>query len=397
MYINSHSKIEKILGKLPVIQNPSCIFDKLVISFLDDISIAIKKSKLASPYSDLKNFGFWCRKANLINISENYPKKNLMLGRGIVLHITPSNVPLNFAFSFAFGMLSGNSNIVRLPSRNFTQVNILCRIIYKILKKFKYSSLLNKFCFVKYDKSDDISSQLSREVDARLIWGGDETINKFKKYQTSPRCVDLTFSNRYSISIMDINEIAKLREKELKNLAQKFYNDCYLMDQQGCSSPQALLWVGKKNFLAKKKFWEALSKIVHLKYGSDLSVANQKITSLSRVAVTSKTNFRLNYKDFKLLRLNINDASSEIEKIQCHFGTFAEIHIGKIDKLKKIISKRFQTITYYGLERKELNDFILHNGITGVDRIVPVGRAFDIGPIWDGYDIIYSLSRIISK
>ena len=397
MYINSHSKIEKILGKLPVIQNPSCIFDKLVISFLDDISIAIKQSKLASPYSDLKNFGFWCRKANLINISENYPKKNLMLGRGIVLHITPSNVPLNFAFSFAFGMLSGNSNIVRLPSRNFTQVNILCRIIYKILKKFKYSSLLNKFCFVKYDKSDDISSQLSREVDARLIWGGDETINKFKKYQTSPRCVDLTFSNRYSISIMDINEIAKLREKELKNLAQKFYNDCYLMDQQGCSSPQALLWVGKKNFLAKKKFWEALSKIVHLKYGSDLSVANQKITSLSRVAVTSKTNFRLNYKDFKLLRLNINDASSEIEKIQCHFGTFAEIHIGKIDKLKKIISKRFQTITYYGLERKELNDFILHNGITGVDRIVPVGRAFDIGPIWDGYDIIYSLSRIISK
>ncbi len=397
MYINSHSKIEKILGKLPVIQNPSCIFDKLVISFLDDISIAIKKSKLASPYSDLKNFGFWCRKANLINISENYPKKNLMLGRGIVLHITPSNVPLNFAFSFAFGMLSGNSNIVRLPSRNFTQVNILCRIIYKILKKFKYSSLLNKFCFVKYDKSDDISSQLSREVDARLIWGGDETINKFKKYQTSPRCVDLTFSNRYSISIMDINEIAKLREKELKNLAQKFYNDCYLMDQQGCSSPQALLWVGKKNFLAKKKFWEALSKIVHLKYGSDLSVANQKITSLSRVAVTSKTNFRLNYKDLKLLRLNINDASSEIEKIQCHFGTFAEIHIGKIDKLKKIISKRFQTITYYGLERKELNDFILHNGITGVDRIVSVGRAFDIGPIWDGYDIIHSLSRIISK
>jgi hypothetical protein len=397
MYINSHSKIEKILGKLPVIQNPSCIFDKLVISFLDDISIAIKQSKLASPYSDLKNFGFWCREANLINISENYPKKNLMLGRGIVLHITPSNVPLNFAFSFAFGMLSGNSNIVRLPSRNFTQVNILCRIIYKILKKFKYSSLLNKFCFVKYDKSDDISSQLSREVDARLIWGGDETINKFKKYQTSPRCVDLTFSNRYSISIMDINEIAKLREKELKNLAQKFYTDCYLMDQQGCSSPQALLWVGKKNFLAKKKFWEALSKIVHLKYGSDLSVANQKITSLSRVAVTSKTNFRLNYKDFKLLRLNINDASSEIEKIQCHFGTFAEIHIGKIDKLKKIISKRFQTITYYGLERKELNDFILHNGITGVDRIVSVGRAFDIGPIWDGYDIIYSLSRIISK
>ena len=137
MLIETSSKIEKILGKLPLIQNPICIFDKLVINFLDDISVAIKKSKLASPYSDLKSFGFWCRKANLINISENYQKKNLMLGRGIVLHITPSNVPLNFAFSFAFGMLSGNSNIVRLPSRNFVQVNILCKIIYKTIKKKK--------------------------------------------------------------------------------------------------------------------------------------------------------------------------------------------------------------------------------------------------------------------
>lgn len=397
MSINYHSKIEKILGELPVIQNPSCIFDKLIINFLDDISTAIKKSNLALPYSDLKSFGFWCRKANLINISENYTKKNLMLGRGIVLHITPSNVPMNFAFSFAFGMLSGNSNIVRLPSKNFPQVNILCRIIYKILKKSKYIPLLNKFCFIKYDKSDDISSQLSKEVDARLIWGGDETINKFKKYQTSPRCIDLTFSNRYSISIMDVNKISKLREKELNNLANKFYNDCYLMDQQGCSSPQALLWLGSENFKVKKKFWNTLNKIVDLKYGSDLSVTNQKITSLARVAVTSNTNFKLNYKNLKLLRLNIENASSEIENIQCHFGTFAEIHIRKIKELKKIISKKFQTITYFGLERKELNNFIMYSGITGVDRIVPVGRAFDIGPIWDGYDIIHSLSRIISK
>ena len=44
-----------------------------------------------------------------------------------------------------------------------------------------------------------------------------------------------------------------------------------------------------------------------------------------------------------------------------------------------------------------IENFILTNNIVGVDRLVPIGRAFDIGPIWDGYDIIYSLSRIISK
>ena len=50
------------------------------------------------------------------------------MGRGTVLHITPSNVPTNFAYSMVFGLLSGNNNIIRLPSKNFLQVKILCEI-----------------------------------------------------------------------------------------------------------------------------------------------------------------------------------------------------------------------------------------------------------------------------
>ena len=41
-------------------------------------------------------------------------------------------------------------------------------------------------------------------------------------------------------------------------------------------------------------------------------------------------------------------------------------------------------------------EIILKNGIRGVDRIVPIGNALEIGTIWDGYDIITSLTRIIS-
>ena len=33
----------------------------------------------------------------------------------------------------------------------------------------------------------------------------------------------------------------------------------------------------------------------------------------------------------------------------------------------------------------------------GVDRVVPIGRAFDMGPFWDGFDIIQSLSRRIEN
>ena len=397
MYIKFKNEIEIILGRLNVSQKSLKIFDDRVVDFLNEISVNIKSSKLAKTLSDLQAFGFWCRKANINKLSKNYIRNELMLGRGTVLHITPSNVPMNFAYSYMFGILSGNSNIVRLPSRNFVQINVLNKIISRILKKEKYSIIKEKTCFIRYEKSNEISNYLSKEMDARLIWGGDATINHFKKFDTSPRCIDLTFSDRYSISILNLDKVFRLKKEEIKNLANKFYNDCYLMDQQGCSSPQAIFWIGKKNIDAKKIFWDYLGKIVDSKYDNDLSITNKKITSLSRAAIESEINFNLEYKNFKLIKLKINNLSKNIENLRCHFGSFAEVDVKNLKELENIITKKFQTITYFGIEPKIIENFILANNIVGVDRLVPIGRAFDIGPIWDGYDIIYSLSRIISK
>ena len=43
-----------------------------------------------------------------------------MVGRGIALHIPPSNVPMNFAFTMAIGLLSGCENIIRIPQKNLS-------------------------------------------------------------------------------------------------------------------------------------------------------------------------------------------------------------------------------------------------------------------------------------
>ena len=92
------------------------------------------------------------------------------MGRGSVLHITPSNVPTNFAYSMVFGLLSGNNNIIRLPSKNFLQVEILCKILKKLEKKKIYKKSFEKLLLIKYENSDVISSELSKNVDARVIW-----------------------------------------------------------------------------------------------------------------------------------------------------------------------------------------------------------------------------------
>ena len=397
MSIKSSKKINLVLGNIPIKGNHTIIFEKSIINFFNEISINIKKNKRSMEYTDLMTFGFWCRKANIIKLSENYLGKNFMLGRGNVLHIAPSNVPMNFAYSFAFGMLSGNCNIVRLPSKNFKQVEILCQIISKICKKNKFKKILNKFCFIKYDKSNEISSDLSKNVDARLIWGGDETIRQFKMYKTPPRCIDLSFSDRYSISVIKTSELAKLTNNERKNFVRKFYNDSYLMDQQGCSSPQAIIWICDRKKEIINKFWNILHDFVKLNYEKDLSITNKKISLIAKSAIKTNINFKTKFRDIRIVRLKTNNITPEIEKMQCHFGTFAEINIKKISDIKKLVSKKFQTVTYFGFKSVELEKIIFKNGITGIDRIVPIGRAHDIGPVWDGYDIIYTLARIVSS
>ena len=98
---------------------------------------------------------------------------------------------------------------------------------------------------------------------------------------------------------------------------------------------------------------------------------------------------------FKLIKLNIKNPSVEIEKIQCHFGTFVEIDIKKLNEVKKIITKKFQTITCYGIDNNDIRKVIEKSGLTGIDRIVPIGQSLNMNFFWDGYDINRILTRVI--
>ena len=61
-----------------------------------------------------------------------------------------------------------------------------------------------------------------------------------------------------------------------------------------------------------------------------------------------------------------------------------------------IINNKYQTVTYFGLEKAFLVDFVIRNKLHGLDRIVPIGKALDIDLVWDGFEVISSLSRKIN-
>jgi len=64
-------------------------------------------------------------------------------------------------------------------------------------------------------------------------------------------------------------------------------------------------------------------------------------------------------------------------------------------EIAHIVNEKYQTLVYYGLSLPELSEFVTKNQLKGIDRIVPIGQALDIDVIWDGYDLIGTLSRII--
>ncbi len=391
---NSLNDIELLWGQLPSKRMALETFSDSAITFLDDLSKEILQDKALNSFTDLKTFSFWCRAANIQRIKSTYQNKRKSIGRGIALHITPSNVAMNFAYSLAFGLLAGNVNIVRIPSRNFIQVEAFIQKVKFVLTKHEHERIRGFIYLVKYERSNTVSKTLSALADVRLIWGGDETITNFKQYPTKPRCLDLTFSNRYSLALINPAAIKDLTDKELKKITERFFNDCYFMDQRGCSSPQSVIWTSYGNRTEKNRFWESLTTTVTEKYDYNISVAADKLVTLAEAAVNSDIDFKLLKSNFLVSRLEINELP-QVETIKCNFGIFAEASINELNQLNSFITEKYQTLTYFGLIKEDIEVALGEGNYAGIDRIVPFGRAFDMEHIWDGYDIITAASRII--
>ncbi|MBQ8056676.1 MAG: hypothetical protein IJ270_07700, partial [Paludibacteraceae bacterium] len=115
---------------------PLPIFDERILTFFSELSKSLMKDKLAQKYSDVVTFAFFCRKSNLQNLQKKYTEDLLRFGRGMVFHIAPSNVPINFAYSLLVGMLSGNVNVVRVSNKNFPQVDLVVQHIKALSSNF---------------------------------------------------------------------------------------------------------------------------------------------------------------------------------------------------------------------------------------------------------------------
>ena len=388
-------KIEYLVGKNSKLNRTFEPFNLLVINFLDDFSKSLDNKFNNQKYPDLKALSFFCRKKNILNLKDkHFNHGTVRFGLGLLFHITPSNIPTNFAYSLIFGLITGNSNIVKVPSKKFEEIIHIIKSLNKTLKKKKFKKIKDMITILRYgSENEKLTQEYSLKCDARLIWGGDETINNIKKFATKPKNIDVPFSDRYSISLINSDKILKLTKSDLTNLVKNFYNDTYVVDQNACSSPHLILWSGKSKKISKKKFWDQLNQLIKTKYISPLISTVDNYSRLVTEIIKNK-NIK-SYKSFSksLYVITLNKIYPNLFLEKPKWGFFFECDIKNFDNLSFVTDKRLQTLTYYGFEKKFLKNYFSKKNFNGIDRIVPFGQALNINLIWDGYDLTKILSR----
>ncbi len=394
----------KVLSGLPVERIyqslPLKIYDASVIDFLSEVSKEIfSESKDNESLRIFSYFALWSRKNNLLRLKNKRTDIEKRFGRGIALHIAPSNVITNILFTISFGLLSGCPSIIRISEKNISEFKKILSIIEKVLSKNKFKFLKEYLSIISYEHDDNINKILSLMSDIRVIWGGDSTINYFKKFETNPRNLDIVFPNRTSIAIISGEWLKRTNQKEKKVVAKSFANDISLFSQRACSSPKKLIIFENKsnesdiknllnNFLLecdnaidsinnKEKF----HRLNNFKSASYLS------TFLSNNYETFKGNniFAIYYVDEQLLD---NDNPFENSCLSVNkINTFSEI--------KNFINKENQTIVQIGLNDNNIKELINISAPIGTDRIVKPGMALNMDIFWDGYDTVSLMSRFI--
>lgn len=375
-------------------------FDSLLLNFVSDISILLLKKREIRIYPELIALGFWMRKSHLKEIQTSFETKkrdSILIGRGTVFHLAPSNVDTIFVYSWFLSLLVGNNNILRISDKDNIQIELLLKIISDVLYQEKYKTLQSKIAIIRYGHDDEITKFLSLKADIRVIWGGDNTIKHMRTLPISATTSEMTFADKFSFSIINSTDILSLNQDKLFSLIHQFYNDAYTFSQMACSSVRMVVWIGDNSNNAKAQtiFWNALEKLLMDKHPEETSGADviNKLVAECSIAINNDVNIKKS--STYINRIKIKTIQNLPTDIHCGNGLFYELYSDSFQAILPFMNKKYQTISYFGFSKKYLADIVSQTLPRGIDRIIPIGKALDFSQTWDGYDMIRNFCREI--
>ena len=374
-------------------------FSDILIEYVNDVSKAILQDTFFKQYPELMALAFWMRRSHILQLKQYFleqKKDKILLGRGIVFHMAPSNVDTIFVYSWFISLLVGNSNILRISDKENIQTGLLLNVLTSILYQEKYKELQNRVIIVKYGHINEITQKLSALADIRVIWGGDETINHIRTIPIKATATELTFADKFSFAIINSKEL--LRSNNLKIFIENFYNDSFWFGQMACSSIRLVSWIGtsEDNKKAKYLFWKMFEDYLEKQQPDDIAPADIINKLVAECSMAIESNIQIDKTNTPYInRVTVNNLNEIKENLHCGTGLFYELEANKIEEIFPFITKKHQTVAQFGFSKEELTKLVYQAMPIGIDRIVPIGKSLDFSYIWDGYDLFRSFCREI--
>lgn len=344
--------------------------------------------------SPLQSLGFFLRQAHLEELRSEFergrPKDVCYAARGVVLLIPPTNVAALMAYSWLFSAITGNVTIVRVPGGDSLDADTILTCLNQTFQDRPPNSF-----FVKYDHDNDVNAALSKLCDVRVIWGGDETVHRLRAYPLSAEARDLTFPDRYSLAAISAEQYLNLGAPERDALVAAAYRDLYVFDQAACSSPRLIVWVGGGHVCkeAGSDFYQRLSIYAASRYRCELgAVMSKKAFVCGAVLEQGVRSQTFSSNELTVIRV---DQLAKINRQHCAGGLLFEYFAQSLGAIHGFISRRDQTLSYFGFTPEELRSFARGTASHGLDRIVPIGQALTFSHLWDGYDLLQEFVRRI--
>ena len=363
------------------------LFSEEVLSFLQELSERLRTH--GREYPDVMALAFWCRRAALVKARERYSYVEERQGRGVAFHIAPGNVPLLFAYSLAAGLLAGNKNIIRLSAREYPQTNLVMDMIARLIEE-KYSELKDYVYLLQYGHDDEITAGLSSIADIRVIWGGDRTVARIREIPVKPGLKDICFGDRCGICVISAEDYMQEENKDL--LIRRFFNDTYVFDQNACTSPVAVIWLGNDADAAAKDFRIRLGKMADEEYFIRPAQITGKLAAFLEAAAAMSLRLVTSVHAPKLFVAGVSRIDGKLLEYKYHSGYFYEYKADNLKDILPLCTEHLGTITYFGGIADQLRKTLDESSCGDDKRIVPVGTAMDFSLIWDGYDLITEMS-----
>lgn len=391
-------RIEFLVGNREVLQGMKTVpvlpaFSEVAVNFLNELSKELRKDSRTKGLLDVLTYAFWIRQSSIEKEKANHYRYERRMGRGVAYHIAPSNVPVNFAVSMTSAVLAGNACVIRVSNKQFEQVDIICAAMRKVLKE-SCPEMTPYFAIIRYEHDDEITQNLSDLCDVRIIWGGNRTIANIRRATLPPRAIEMAFADRYSLAVINADYYL---EQDCEKVAKDFYTDTYYSDQNACSSPRLVVWMGNDVKTAQERFWKELQELAHKDYNLQPIQPINKLGAFCLMAATQKEEGTVHgdIKDNFLYRIQLDKLDAEVMNYKEAGGYFMEYRAQELDEIVPILGKTCQTVAVLGVEVEEVKNLVREYGVRGVDRVMPLGKTMELSFRWDGYDMIETMSRIV--